>query len=66
MKLRQYNNGRWNGKQDLPLCHYPLMIKLAVGPSKYELQRLLAALDLYNKVKGANSRMTPDAAKDRW
>lgn len=50
----------------LPLSHYPHMIKLAVGPNKWKLQRLLAALDLFNKVKGANSRITPDAAKDRW
>lgn len=28
--------------------------------------RLLAALDLFNKVKGANSRITPDAAEGRW
>lgn len=42
------------------------MVKLAVGPRKCKLQQLLAALDLFNKVKGANSRITPDAAKDRW
>lgn len=40
------------------------MIKLAVGPSKYKLQRLLAALDLFNKVKEADSRITSDAATD--
>lgn len=42
------------------------MIKLAVGPCKCKLQWLLAALDVFNKVKGADSRITPDAAKDRW
>lgn len=42
------------------------MIQLAVGASTFKLQRLLAALDLFNKVKGAGSRITPDAAKDRW
>lgn len=64
---RECNHGRLNGKQDF--SHYvsiPHMIKLALGPSKYKLQRLLPALDLSNKVKGVNSRITPVAAKDRW
>lgn len=42
------------------------MIKLAFGPDKCILHQLLGALDLFNKVKGANSRITLDAAKDRW
>lgn len=46
---------------------FPLyMIKLAVGPSKYILQWFFTVLDLFNEVKEAHSRITPDAAKDRW
>lgn len=41
-------------------------IKLAVGLSKYKLQWFFAALDLFNEVKEADSRITPDTAKDRW
>lgn len=53
-------------KARFAIMSLPHMIKLAVGPSEYKLQRLLAALDLFNKVKGADSRITPDAAQDRW
>lgn len=51
---------------DLPLFHYPHMIKLVVGRSKCKLQWCLAALDLFNKVEGVDSRIPPDAAEDRW
>lgn len=51
------------GKRHLPL---PSMIKLAVGLSECKLQQLLASLDLSNKVKVGDSRITPGAAEDRW
>lgn len=41
-------------------------MKLALATSKYTLQKLPAALDLFNKVKKADSKIPPDVAKDRW
>lgn len=34
--------------------------------SRHKPQRSALVLDLFNKVKGVDSRITPDTAKDRW
>lgn len=52
-------------ERELVLYHYS-EAELAPRPAKLKFQWLLASLHLLNKAKGVHSRITPDAAKDRW